>query len=363
MQLKSKQKVDSVLKILLLPFSLLYGFIISLRNFCYNTGILKSQEYDFPVISIGNLNVGGTGKTPHTEYVLKHLKKSFEIASSSRGYGRKTKGYQLATAQDNANSIGDEPFQIFQKFKDVRVAVAEKRREGIKQLRKLENPPQIIVLDDAFQHRSVKPGLNILLTDYSRLYKDDYILPSGRLREWKSGADRADIIVVTKSPAVLSPLEIRRISESLSPQPYQKVFFSYISYQDAKPLNRAAMSIANEKKKFASRGVLLVSAIANPQSLKLYLNRYSKEIQNFPFKDHHYYQAKDYENISDQLEKLLSPKKAIVITGKDAVKFDASKFNEVPVFSIPIEIKFHEHQELSFSKEIDRYVRSYSKIS
>ncbi|MFT6167657.1 MAG: tetraacyldisaccharide 4'-kinase [Vicingaceae bacterium] len=355
--------MDSILKILLLPFSLLYGLAISVRNFCFNSGIFISQEYDFPIISIGNLNVGGTGKTPHTEFILTHLKKTFRIASLSRGYGRKTKGYRLATAQDNANSIGDEPFQIFQKFTDVKVAVAEKRREGIKQLRKLENPPKIIVLDDAFQHRSVKPGLNILLTDYSKLYKDDHILPSGRLREWKSGAKRADIIIVTKSPTVLSPLEIRRISESLSPQPYQKVFFSYISYKAAKPLNQAAINIASEKDNFASRGVLLVSAIANPQSLTLYLNRYSKEVESFPFRDHHYYQAKDYKNIADQLEKLLSPKKAIVITEKDAVKFDASKFNGVPVFSIPIEIKFHEHQELSFSEEIDRYVRSYSKIS
>lgn len=355
--------MDAILKILLLPFSLLYGLGVSLRNFCFNTGIFTSQEYDFPVISIGNLTVGGTGKTPHTEFILSHLSKKYRIASLSRGYGRKTKGYRLATAKDNAKSIGDEPLQIFLKFDDVMVAVAEKRRTGIQQLRKLENPPQMIVLDDAFQHRSVKPGLNILLTDYSKLYKDDHILPSGRLREWKSGSKRADIIVVTKSPAVLSPLEIRRISESLSPQPYQKVFFSYISYNEAIPLNQAAVIVAKEKGKFANKGVLLVSAIANPQSLMLYLNRYSKEVQSFPFKDHHFYQAKDYKNIRTELDKLLSPKKAIVITEKDAVKFDASQFNEVPVFSIPIEIKFHEHQELSFTEEIDRYVRSYSKIS
>ena len=355
--------MDSILKILLLPFSLLYGLAISLRNFCFNTGIIRSQEYDFPTISLGNLNTGGTGKTPHTEFILTHLKKDFKIASLSRGYGRKTKGYRLATAKDNAKTIGDEPFQIFQKFDDIQVAVAEKRREGIKQLRKLDSPPQIIVLDDAFQHRSVKPGLNILLTDYSKLFKDDHILPSGRLREWKSGAKRADIIVVTKSPSVLSPLEIRRISDSLNPQAYQKVFFSYITYQNAKPLNQAAINIAQEKDKFTSRAVLLVSAIANPQALTLHMNRYSKEVQNFSFKDHHYFQAKDYKNIKSQLDKLLSQKRAIVITEKDAVKFDASQFNEIPVFSIPIKIKFHEHQELSFLEEINRYVRSYSKIS
>lgn len=355
--------MDSVLKFLLLPFSLLYGLAISIRNFMFGVGIFSAEEYSFPVISVGNLNVGGTGKTPHTEYIINQLRKQFRLASLSRGYGRKTKGYKLATSNDNANSIGDEPFQIFQRFDDIHVAVAEKRKEGIKQLRKLENPPQIIVLDDAFQHRSVKPGLSILLTDYSKLYIDDIILPSGRLREWKSGAKRADLIVVTKSPSILSPLEIRRISQSLNPQDYQKVFFSYIKYKQPRPLNRAAMQLSEYKDKFASRGVLLVSAIANTQSLMLHLKRSAKEVQKLSFKDHHYFQAKDYKSISTKLDSLLSQKRAIVITEKDAVKFDASQFNETPVFSIPITIKFHVHQELSFSQEIDNYVRSYSKIS
>lgn len=355
--------MDSVLKFLLLPLSLFYGLAISVRNFFFRIGLFSSEEYSFPVISVGNLSVGGTGKTPHTEYIINQLRKSFRLASLSRGYGRKTKGYRLASEQDSAKTIGDEPFQMFQKFEDVYIAVAEKRKEGIKKLQQLERPPQIIVLDDAFQHRSVKPGLNILLTDYSRLYKDDVILPAGRLREWKSGAKRADIIVVTKSPAVLSPLEIRRISESLNPQPYQKVFFSCISYKKARPLNQAAIDISEQKDKFSTRGVLLVSAIANPESLILYLKRYSKEVQSFSFKDHYFFQPKDYKNIKTQLDKLLSPKKTIVITEKDAVKFDASQFNDIPVFSIPIKIKFHEHQELSFSEEIDNYVRSYSKIS
>lgn len=355
--------MNSFFKILLLPFSLLYGIGISFRNFCYSNGIFRSQEYTFPVISIGNLSVGGTGKTPHTEFVITHLKNKFNIASLSRGYGRKTKGYRLATSSDNAKSIGDEPFQVFQKFNNIKVAVAEKRCEGIEKLRKLENPPEIIVLDDAFQHRSVKAGLSILLTDYSSLYKDDLILPSGRLREWKSGAKRADLIIVTKSPSVLSPLEIRRISQSLNPQDYQKVFFSYIDYHKAKPLNQAAINIFDEKEKFASRGVLLVSAIANPESLVLHLKRNSKEVQTLSFKDHHYFGKKDYQKINAQLDNILSQKKAIIITEKDAVKFDATKFNEVPVFSIPITIKFHQYQDLNFSQEIDNYVRSYSKIS
>ena len=202
-----------------------------------------------------------------------------------------------------------------------------------------------------------------MLTDYSKLYNSDHILPSGRLREWKSGAKRADIIIVTKSPSVLSPLEIRRISESLKPQPYQKVFFSYLSYQNAKALNQAAINLSQEKNILSTLGVLIVSAIANPEALTLHMKRYSKEVQNLSFKDHHYFKGKDYKRIENKLEELLSPKKAIVITEKDAVKFDATKFNDVPVFSIPIAIKFHKHQELNFSEEIDHYVRSYSKIS
>ena len=355
--------MDSFIKILLFPFSLIYGVIISIRNFCYDSAIFKSKEYDFPVICIGNLSAGGTGKTPHTEYIIGHLRPNFKIATLSRGYGRKTRGYRLADSSDNAKSIGDEPFQIFQKFNDVYVAVAEKRREGIKKLRELSSPPEIIVLDDAFQHRSVKPGLNILLTDYSKLYNTDVILPSGRLREWKSGAKRADVIIVTKSPTVLSPIEIRRISESLNPQPYQKVFFSYIAYKKPKPLNQAAVNTGQANDKFASKGVLIVSAIANPEALILHMTRKSKEVLNISFKDHHYFKAKDYQKINAQLDRLLSPQKAIVITEKDAVKFDASMFNEIPVFSVPISIKFHKHQELSFSEEIDNYVRSYTKIS
>ena len=354
--------MDSVSKFILLPFSLIYGLAISFRNLFFDIGIFSTQQYTFPVISVGNLSAGGTGKTPHTEFIINHLRKNYKLASLSRGYGRKTKGYRLASDSDNAKTIGDEPFQIYQKFEDIYVAVAEKRNVGIKELKQLENPPKIIVLDDAFQHRSVKPGLNILLTDYSKLYNSDIILPSGRLREWRSGANRADIIVVTKSPAILSPLEIRRISESLKPKSYQKVFYSYISYQKAKPLNQAAFNISNDKDKFSTRGVLSVSAIANPESLTLHLKRYFKEVQSLYFKDHYYFKPKDYKKINLGLEKLLSPQKSIVITEKDAVKFDASKFGNIPVFSIPIKIKFHEHQELSFSEEIDNYVRSYSKI-
>lgn len=353
--------MNLILRILLLPFTLLYSIAIRLRNFFYDMGLLKSTEYNFPVIAVGNLSVGGTGKTPHTEFILKALKKDYLTAILSRGYGRKTKGYKLADSGDNPETIGDEPYQVFSKHQEVLVAVDEKRKRGIDNLRALPSAPQIIVMDDAFQHRRVKAGLNILLTDYSKLFINDILLPSGRLREPKSGAKRADIIVVTKSPSVLSPIEIRRITHDLKPKAYQKVFFSYIDYQNLKPLNLAANEIGESVKNLTNYGVLALSAIANPKSLELYLQRYAKEVECVRFKDHHFFTAKDYEKVNKQLSELLSPQKVIVTTEKDAVKLDVEKFGQTPVFSLPIEIKFHKNETEGFIKEIENYVKSYQR--
>jgi tetraacyldisaccharide 4'-kinase len=353
--------VNFFLRILLLPFTLIYITIVRLRNFCYDTGIFSSKSFRKPIICVGNLNVGGTGKTPHTEFILSHLKKNHQVASLSRGYGRATKGFRIADSSDNPETIGDEPFQIFSKFEDVIVAVDEKRKRGIKKLYELPASPEIIVLDDAFQHRKVKAGLNILLTDYSKLYIHDIPLPSGRLREPRSAAKRADIIIITKSPAVLSPLEIRRITSSLNPKPYQKVFYSFISYRKLKPLNETAADLDIKKRKLRNFGVLLVSAIANPNPLNLYLKRYAKEIDTLAFKDHHFFKAKDYQKVKKKLDELLSPKKIIVTTEKDASKLDVSKFGDIPVFCIPIEIKFHKHEDQDFIQELDQYVRSYTR--
>jgi tetraacyldisaccharide 4'-kinase len=322
--------------------------------------MISSKSYDFPLICVGNLSVGGTGKTPHTEFIIQNLKKQHQLATLSRGYGRKTKGFILADSGDSAETIGDEPFQLFKKFEDIMVAVDEKRRRGIQQLRSLPSPPEIIVLDDAFQHRKVKAGLNILLTDYSKLYIHDYLLPSGRLRESRSGARRADIIVVTKSPAVLSPLEIRRITSSLKPQPYQKVFFSYISYRKLKPLNKKAVELGLKKKQLSEWGVILTTAIANPEPLFLYLKRYAKEVENLSFSDHHFFTEKDYQKILKLKEGLLSPKKLMITTEKDAAKLDLSELEDIAVFCLPIEIKFHKHGDEDFAEELNQYVRSYT---
>lgn len=352
--------MSAILKILLLPITLIYSLLSMLRNLLYDIGLLKSKSFDFPVICIGNLSVGGTGKTPHTEYIIENLKEKYRIAVLSRGYKRNTSGFKIVNEEDDANSVGDEPFQIFQKFSDIIVAVDEKRKRGIEKLREMVPPPQIVLLDDAFQHRSVKAGLNILLTDYTNPYTDDIPLPSGRLREPRRGSKRADVIVVSKSPEVLSPLELRRITAVLHPEPYQKVFFSNIDYQELKPLNAAAETIWQNKKAISKYSFLLVSAIANNKPLRLYLKRYCKEIKSLGFKDHHYFNEKDYERIHQSYQDIFSNKKAVVITEKDATKFDLEQVKDLPIFVLPIKIKFHQQGDHEFISEIKEHVRSYT---
>lgn len=219
-----------LLRILLLPFSLIYGLIVGVRNYFFNNGLLKSVEFKIPVISVGNLSAGGTGKTPHVEYLIRLLKDHFKIAVVSRGYLRKTRGFVLTDINSTVSMVGDEPMQYINKFKNLLVAVDENRNHGIQKLMTSHTELDAVILDDAFQHRYVKPGLSILLTDFHSLYSKDFLLPVGRLRESKKGAKRADIIIVTKTDPVFSPLSKRAVLEQLKPQPHQKVFFSYVTY-------------------------------------------------------------------------------------------------------------------------------------
>ena len=357
------EDVSAIIKILLLPITLIYSLLILLRNLLYDIGIFNSKSFPFPVITIGNLSVGGTGKTPHTEYIIQALKEHYRIAVLSRGYKRKSSGFRLANKEDNATTIGDEPYQVFKKFSDITVAVDEKRKRGIEKLRELNPPPQLILLDDAFQHRSVKAGLNILLTDYTLPYTEDIPLPSGRLREPRRGAKRADLIVVTKSPEVLSPLEIRRIISIINPEAYQKVFFSFIDYQKLKPINDAAKKIWQYKNPMGIYSFLLVSAIANPKPLLLYLQRHSMEVRSLSFGDHHFFTEKDYQKINNEFEDIFSNKKAVIITEKDATKIDLELIGDIPIFVLPIKISFHNQGEDDFISEIKEHVRSYTGVS
>ncbi len=344
---------------ILLPFSLVYAFATAVRNKLFDWNILRSKSFDKPIISVGNLNVGGTGKTPHVEYLINFLKDEFKIATLSRGYKRKTKGFIIASDNSSASEIGDEPYQINRKFPGITVAVDEKRVHGINELQILSNP-DINLLDDAFQHRYVKPGLSILLTDYHNLYTNDYPIPSGRLRECRSGAKRADIIIVTKSSKVLSPIVRKDIEEKIKPKSRQKVFFSYIEHGYFTSLNGEEL----KAKKIFFTSILLVAGIANSYPLEVYLKKHCDELEVMKYPDHHNYSEKDVTKIIETFEKIFRKNKIIVTTEKDAMRFIQpgiiNHLISLPVFYIPIRTEFHKQDKTKFNKYILDYVRKNS---
>jgi tetraacyldisaccharide 4'-kinase len=344
---------------ILLPFSLVYAFATTIRNKLFDWNILKSKSFDKPIISVGNLNAGGTGKTPHVEYLINLLKDEFIIATLSRGYKRKTKGFIIASDNSSASEIGDEPFQIHRKFPGIAVAVDEKRVHGINKLQNLTNPDTIL-LDDAFQHRYVKPGLSILLTDYHNLYTNDYPIPSGRLRECRSGAKRADIIIVTKTSRVLSPFDRKAITGEIKPANNQKLFFSYIEHGKFTSLKGEELKAT----KVFFNSILLVAGIANPYPLESYLKKFCDELEVMKFPDHHNYTEKDVFKIIETFEKNVRRKKAIVTTEKDAMRLIqpgiVNHLISLPVFYIPIRTEFHKQDKTEYNKYILDYVRKNS---
>lgn len=343
---------------LLLPISFIYSIVLFLRHKLYDWGILKSKTYDTPSICVGNLNLGGTGKTPHIEYLVRLLSDNYKIAVLSRGYGRKTKGFIIADVTHTHEDIGDEPLQYFKKFDNIAVAVDEDRCDGIDKLLQREDTPQVILLDDAYQHRKIKPGLNILLTDYYNLYSKDHLVPSGKLRDIRKAAYRAEIIVITKSPDVLTPYYKRDVEDSLKPLPHQKLFYSYIEYQDFQPLSRYSFNI-NIKE---AKTVLLLCGIANTYSLEDHIKRKYNTISKIKFDDHHNFTEKDINMIIEKYNSLIGKNKVIVTTEKDAMRLInssfLSKFDNIPVFTIPIKIKFHKEEGNSFNDEILNYVKN-----
>lgn len=314
-----------------------------------------------PVISVGNLSMGGTGKTPHVEYLIRLLSDDHQVATLSRGYKRKTKGFILADDETTAKDIGDEPFQFKSKFKNIQVAVDEKRVNGIEKLE--ENNPNldVILLDDAFQHRYVKPGLSILLTDFHNLYKQDYLFPSGSLREFRCGAHRADIIIVTKCASVLSPLTRTRINDELKPQPHQKLYFSYIEHGVFTAIPGIKF-IPDLKHKYAS--ILLFAGIANSYPLEFYLKNLCIDLEILKFPDHHQYNDKDITRIVETFDRILSQNKIIVTTEKDAMRLLQPEFIKIlkhyPVCYVPIEIKFHKEDKIKFDHQIINYVKAHT---
>lgn len=350
----------SALKFLLMPFAWLYGWVIRFRHWLFNTGILKSQTFDIPLIGVGNLSMGGTGKTPTVEYIIRLLVNKFHIATLSRGYGRQTKGFLLANQFSHYSDIGDEPLQYFKKFKkaaNVKVAVDEKRKRGIRQLMDNNDLLDVILLDDVFQHRYVKPGLSILLTDFHKLYRNDYLLPVGSLRDTVSVAKNADIIIVTKSPKVLSPITRENIIEILKPASHQKLYFSYLTYG-----NFIALPSTDEIKLPESfNTILLFTGIANSYPLQEYLMDKCNELKVIDFPDHHAFKPKDLLKIRNMFDDIFTSKKILVTTEKDAMRLMNSPYLSelkfLPIFYVPVKIEMHNPDKLEFDNQILNYVR------
>lgn len=312
-----------------------------IRNFLYDINLLKSTSYKFPVICVGNLSVGGTGKTPMIEYLLELLLPTYKVATLSRGFGRDTKGYRLVSSEDTASNVGDEPLQFKNKFKNAIIAVDENRRRGIDKLKK-EHNPDIILLDDAFQHRKVKAGLNILLTRYNDIYEQDFMLPTGNLREPIIGAERAKIIVVTKCPQELSIELQESIRGKLNPRNYQQLYFSYISYGDHVFNELEKM----ELQKLTERDVTLVTGIANPDSLCNYLKAKGISYEHLNFPDHHNFNAKEINKISNS--------NFIVTTEKDFMRLKG-KVASSKLYYLPIKMQFIQDSK-GFENEISNYI-------
>lgn len=319
---------------LLYPFVPVYFAVTWVRNKCYDIGLKPSVSFDIPVICVGNLSVGGTGKTPMIEYLIKLLKDDYKVATLSRGYKRKTKGFQLADERSSADTLGDEPFQFYSKFKnDIKVAVDADRVHGIKTLQLIEESPEIILLDDAFQHRNVKAGFNILLTTYTDRFTKDCLLPAGNLRESIGGAKRANIIVVTKCPKDLSNIEMDLIVKEINPKKYQHIFFSSINYANWVTSFNATKSID------VLKDFTLVTGIANAKPLVKYLKDKNLNFEHLNFKDHYHFTKNDHD--------ILSKKQLVITTEKDFMRLQNVSSLKEKLFYLPIQVHMNDAKKFN----------------
>lgn len=344
-----------LLRLLLSPFTPLYYFIVWLRAIAYKNGILKSTAFTTPIIVVGNLSVGGTGKSPMVEYIANLLHPNNSIAILSRGYGRKTKGFNYVETTSDTTNVGDEPLQFKNKFKDVTVAVCEDRITGIKTLLKDNRNTSAIILDDAYQHLKVKAGLNILLTDYNHPFYNDYVLPAGLLREPRAAYKRADIIIVTKCKPTLSEEEKNRITQKINPLPNQKIFFSYIGYKTIVSIYNSTEATLKDKH------VLLLTGIANPTPLHHFVKMQGAthiDLKTFP--DHHIYTPTDITDIKNAFNNIIAKNKIILTTEKDKMRLQnpelKNAINDLPIYYIPIAHQFLFNEAIHFNKQILDYV-------
>jgi tetraacyldisaccharide 4'-kinase len=345
-------------RILLLPFALLYWLGIGIRNGLYNIKFFSSTSFGLPVICVGNLSVGGTGKSPMVEYLVTQLKDKFKVATLSRGYKRRTKGYTLANENTDALEIGDEPMQFHLKFPDVPVAVGEERVEAIPEL--LHDRPEIqaIILDDAFQHRAIKAGLNILLTEHNNLYTRDFYLPTGDLRDLKRSYKRAEIVIITKCNPDLTEDEKQELIKEINPLPQQQVFFTAIEYGEPYHIKAKRTSRLSKQKE-----VLLVSGIANPGPLKKLLEEETKVYYMMQYPDHHIFTGIDLADIKKKFTAMQAGHKMILTTEKDAVRL--VKFNnditDLPLYVIPIRHRFLFGEGERFDGLVAGFITNFKK--
>jgi len=344
-------------RILLFPFSLIYGPIVIIRNYLFDKKIIRSVSFNLPIIAVGNLSVGGTGKSPMVEYLVTLLHTKHHIATLSRGYKRKTKGYALAQAATTALEIGDEPMQFHKKFPEIAVAVGEERIVAIPQL--LHDRPQtdVIILDDAFQHRSIRPGFNILLTECGDLFTRDFFLPTGDLRDQRASYKRSNVIVVTKCPLDMTLEEKNKIIKEINPLPAQKVFFTTIEYGGPYHI------ISKEERIITPEDeILLVCGIANPKPLKNYIVQKSKTYYQLSFSDHHIFTIDDLKEIRKRFDDIHATQKMMITTEKDAVRL--IKFNEelvdLPVFVLPVQHRFLYSEGIQFDNIVNNFIATFS---
>jgi tetraacyldisaccharide 4'-kinase len=343
-------------RFLLFPLSVIYAAIIWLRNKLYDWNILKSVPFNFPLICVGNLAVGGTGKTPMVEYLVRLLRSEYKVATLSRGYKRKTKGFAIADERTTALEIGDEPMQFHIKFPEVAVTVCEERLVAIPQLLHEKPETDVIILDDAFQHRRVKAGLNILLTEYKNLYTRDFILPAGDLRDVQTSSHRAEIIVVTKCDPSITEKDKIKLTEELGPAKAQHIFFTSIKYGTPYHLyNNQELPLTDEMH------VLLVCGIANPKPIKKFLNESVAEYEMLRFNDHHIFTIDDQKYISKDLDKMEGLNKVVLTTEKDAVRLFKFKdqWQAFPIYVLPMEHAFLFSEGEKFSSLIRQHINGY----
>jgi len=343
-------------RILLFPFSLIYGWIIIVRNYLFDKGFFHSTAFPLPTIGIGNLSVGGTGKSPMVEYLVTLLQPAYRIATLSRGYGRASKGYLLANKYVTALEIGDEPMQFHLKFPGLAVAVGEDRVASMHKLLKDRPETEIVLLDDCFQHRKIKPGFNILLTSYNNLFTRDFFLPTGSLRDQKSSYQRADVVVVTKCPADLSTDKMLKIKTELHLLPNQKAFFTVIDY--GKPY---ALLTKEERLLTLEDEVLLLTGIANPDPLKKYLSDKVKRCYEMSFKDHHTYTRDDVEKVIKNLASIATSEKIILTTEKDAARLIEfmEDVKSMPLYVLPVRHRFLFGEGIQFDEIVDNFIETF----